>query len=103
MNLVNRRVLAGGAEIQYLAHIRTTIYWERCRPEGALSKLVLIRRGDRVITGGGLFGTVTKVVSDGELVVQIAEAVKVRVARGTISEVVSKTEPAQAGKTEKAA
>jgi hypothetical protein len=48
MNLVSRRVRDGGAEIQYLAEIRTTIQWERCRPEGALRKLVLIQRGDRV-------------------------------------------------------
>lgn len=62
-----------------------------------------IRRGDRVVTGGGIYGTVTKVVSDAELVIQIAEAVKVRVARGTIAEVVSKTEPAPANKSDKAA
>lgn len=60
-----------------------------------------IRRGDRVVTGGGILGTVTKVVSDTELVVQIAEAVKVRVARATISEVLSKTEPARVEKSEK--
>ncbi len=73
------------------------------RPKQHRDMLTIILLRDRVIRGVGLFGTVTKVVSDGELVVQIAEAVKVRVARGTISEVVSKTEPAQAGKTEKAA
>ena len=61
-----------------------------------------IRRGDRVITGGGIYGTVTKVVNENEVVVQIAEAVKIRVARGTISEVLSKTEPARPEKAEKA-
>lgn len=60
-----------------------------------------IRRGDRVLTGGGLYGTVTKVVNDTELVVQIAEAVKVRVARGTIAEVLSKTEPVRPEKVDK--
>lgn len=58
-------------------------------------KISAVRRGDRVVTGGGIYGTVTKVVSDTEVVVQIAEAVKVRVARGTIAEVLSKTEPVQ--------
>jgi hypothetical protein len=48
MNLVGRRVRDGGAEVQYLAEIRTTIQWERCRPEGALRKLVLIQRGEKV-------------------------------------------------------
>jgi len=58
-------------------------------------KISAVRRGDRVVTGGGIYGTVTKVVSDTEVVVQIAEAVKIRVARGTIAEVLSKTEPVQ--------
>jgi len=52
MNLVKRRVRGGGVEIQYLAEIRTTIRWERCRPEGALRQLVLVRRGDRVFLIG---------------------------------------------------
>ncbi len=55
--------------------------------------LAAIRRGDKVITGGGIYGTVTKVVGDNELIVEIAEDVKVRVARGTIAEVISKSEP----------
>jgi len=53
-----------------------------------------IRRGDRVVTGGGILGTVTKVVSDSELQVEIADGVKVRVERGMVSGVVAKTEPA---------
>jgi len=55
--------------------------------------LSAIRRNDRVLTGGGIIGTVTKVVSDGEVIVEIAEGVRVRVARGTITEVLSRTEP----------
>lgn len=55
-----------------------------------------IRRNDRVLTGGGIIGVVTKVVSDGELIVEIAEGVRVRVARATITDVLSKTEPAAA-------
>ena len=88
--------------------IFVVFYFLLIRPQQKRAKqhremLASIRRGDRVITGGGLYGTVTKVVSDAEVVVQIAEAVKVRVARGTIAEVVSKTEPAPAAKTDKAA
>src|SRR3546814_10259460 len=37
-----------------------------------------LRRGDRVVTAGGLIGTVSKVVSDTELQVEIAEGVRVR-------------------------
>jgi len=53
-----------------------------------------IRRGDRIVTGGGILGVVTKVVGDGELMVQIADGVKVRVDRGLVSSVISKPEPA---------
>ena len=52
-----------------------------------------LRRGDQVITQGGIHGKVTK-VKDDEAEVEIAEGVKVRVVKGTIAAVVSKTEPA---------
>ncbi|MDJ0945245.1 MAG: preprotein translocase subunit YajC [Kiloniellales bacterium] len=53
-----------------------------------------LRRGDKVVTAGGIFGTVTKVVDDNELQVEIAENVRIRVVRSTISEVLRKPEPA---------
>ncbi len=56
-----------------------------------------VRRGDRVVTGGGIIGTVTKVLNDDEVTVEITDGVKVRVQRGLISSVLSKTEPAQQG------
>ena len=52
-----------------------------------------IRRGDTVITSGGLIGKVTKVVDDSELEVEIAANVRVRVARPMVSEVRAKGEP----------
>src|SRR5512143_1044502 len=55
--------------------------------------LAAIRRGDRVVTGGGIVGTVTKVVDDNELILEIAEGVRVRVQRALISAVLAKTEP----------
>ena len=55
-----------------------------------------LRRGDKIITGGGLYGTVTKVVNDQEAMVEIAEGVRVRVARSTITNVLTKPEPAAA-------
>ncbi len=54
-----------------------------------------LRRGDRVVTAGGLIGTVTKVMNDNELQVEIAEGVRVRAVRSTIQEVLSKNEPAE--------
>lgn len=56
-----------------------------------------LRRGDRVVTGGGIIGTITKATADAEVTVQIAEGVKVAVARHTISTVLSKPDPAKGG------
>ena len=58
--------------------------------------LSALRRGDRVVLGSGIMGQVTKVTSDTEVQVEIAEGVKVRVVRSSIQEVVSKTEPVAA-------
>lgn len=55
-----------------------------------------LRRGDQVVTQGGLIGKVTKVKDDDEVEVELAEGVKVRVVRSTIAAVTSKTEPANA-------
>ncbi len=55
-----------------------------------------LRRGDQVLTQGGILGKVLKVNDDGILEVEIAEGVKVRVLRSTITQVMSKTEPAAA-------
>ena len=54
-----------------------------------------VRRGDQVVTQGGLIGKVAKVKEDGEIEVEIAEGVKVRVVKATLAQVVSKTEPAK--------
>ncbi len=53
-----------------------------------------LRRGDQIVTQGGIIGKVTKVKEDGEVEVEIADGVKVRVVKATISQVLSKTEPA---------
>ncbi|MCO4842542.1 MAG: preprotein translocase subunit YajC [Yoonia sp.] len=55
-----------------------------------------LRRGDQIITQGGIMGKVTK-VKDGnnEIEVEIASGVNVRVIRSTIATVVNKTEPAK--------
>ena len=53
-----------------------------------------LRRGDQVVTQGGLIGKVAKVKEDGELDVEIADGIKVRVVQSTIAQVLNKTEPA---------
>lgn len=53
-----------------------------------------LRRGDQILTQGGIVGKIVKVKDDGEVEVEIAEGVKVRVIKATIAQVLSKTEPA---------
>ena len=53
-----------------------------------------VRRGDQIITQGGLVAKVTKVKDDGEVEAEIADGVKVRVIKATIAQVLNKTEPA---------
>ena len=52
-----------------------------------------LRRGDQVVTQGGLIGKVVKVKDDNEVDVELSEGVKVRVVQSTIAQVLSKTEP----------
>lgn len=53
-----------------------------------------VRRGDQVVTGGGIVGKVTNVGTDNMVEVEIATGVKVKVIKTTITQVLSKTEPA---------
>jgi len=52
-----------------------------------------VRRGDIVVTSGGMIGKVSKVVDDNEIQVELAENVRIRIVRSAISEVRSKGEP----------
>jgi preprotein translocase subunit YajC len=49
-----------------------------------------VKRGDTVVTAGGLVGKVAKVKDDGEIMVEIADNVQVRVLKSTLSEVRSR-------------
>ena len=53
--------------------------------------IAAIKRGDQVVTSGGIIGTVAKVRSDKEVDLEIADGVRVRVVRGMITEVLAKT------------
>ena len=56
-----------------------------------------VRRGDTVVTSGGIIGKVSKVLEDSaDIEVEIADNVKVKVARAMISEVRTKSEPVKA-------
>ena len=52
-----------------------------------------VRRGDVIVTNGGLVGKVTKVVDDDQVEVEIADGVRVRQMRSMVSEVRAKGEP----------
>lgn len=94
----------GGADFSFLIMmvlLFMVFYFLLIRPQQKKMKqhkamVEALKRGDKVVTQGGIYGTVTKVVSDAELQVEIAEGVRVRVVKGTISEVLSKPEPAKA-------
>ena len=60
-----------------------------------------IRRGDTVITGGGITGKVTKVDNEYEITVEIAKDVRVNVQRSLISGVQTKGEPVKGGAANK--
>ena len=53
-----------------------------------------VRRGDVVVTGGGVVGKVTRVLDDEEVMIEIADGVRIKVVRGTLADVRGKTEPA---------
>tara|TARA_R110002124_G_scaffold48644_2_gene143423 strand:- start:409 stop:729 length:321 start_codon:yes stop_codon:yes gene_type:complete len=53
-----------------------------------------LRKGDQVVTAGGLVGKVVKVGADNQVEVEVATGVKVKVVQNTISQVLNKTEPA---------
>ncbi len=81
-----------------LVLIFVVFYFLLIRPQQKKMKqhkemLGAVRRGDKVVTGGGIIGTVTRVVDDHELSVEIAKGVRVKVQRGTISGIIAKTEP----------
>jgi preprotein translocase subunit YajC len=73
-------------------------YFLMIRPQQQRAKqhkaaLAQLRRGDTVVTAGGIIGTVSRVVNDEEITVDIAEGVRVRVVRSTITGLTAKGEP----------
>jgi preprotein translocase subunit YajC len=88
----------GFATLLPLVLIFVVFYFLLIRPQQKRAKnhramLGAIRRGDKVVTGGGIMGTVTKVVNDDEVAIEIAEGIKIRVQRGLIASVQPKSSP----------
>lgn len=68
---------------------------KRAREQAEMIKNV--RRGDTIVMTGGLMGKVSRVVDDGEVELEIAPNVKVRVVRSMIADVRAKGEPVKEG------
>jgi preprotein translocase subunit YajC len=84
-----------------LVLIFVVFYFLLIRPQQKKAKdhratLDALRRGDRVVTGGGIIGTVVRVDGADEVSVDIAEGVRVRVVRSTITNVLAKPDPGAA-------
>ena len=93
---------AGAAFAQFipLILIFAIMYFLMIRPQQKRLKahrtmVENVKKGDRVVTQGGILGKVVSVGED-ELEVEIATGVRVRVIRSTLAQVVTKTEPVAA-------
>ena len=93
---------AGGGLEAFLPLILIFVvfYFLMIRPQQKRAKehkamLEALRRGDNVLTSGGILGKVTKVDSDTEVSVEIAKDIIVKVRREMIASVVDKTAPAK--------
>ena len=92
----------GGFDIVQLAPLAlifVVFYFLIIRPQQKKAKehksmVEALRRGDKVVTSGGIVGTVAKVINEREISLEIAEGVRVRAMRGMIAEVMARTEPA---------
>ena len=86
-----------------LVLIFIVFYFLLIRPQQSKMKaqremLAGVKRGDRVVTGGGIIGLVTKVISDNELQVELAEGVRVRIITQTITDIVTRGESVRGAK-----
>lgn len=93
--------MQGNAIAQFLPLILIfgIMYFLLIRPQQKKVKehqamVAAVRRGDMVVTQGGIIGKIAKVKDDNEVEIEVAEGVKIRVVKSTIAQVLSKTEPA---------
>lgn len=91
----------GGFGLLPIIFVMVIFYFLLIRPQQKRAKqhkemLAALRRGDKIITSGGLTGSIVKVVDDSETVeVEIAKDVKVHIIRSMIADIQNKTEPAK--------
>lgn len=83
-----------------MAIIFVIFYFLLIRPQQKRQKqhremLAALRRGDNIVTAGGVVGKVSKVIDDNEIEVEIAKDIRVRVVRAFVQDVRAKGEPAK--------
>ena len=89
----------GGLGLMPIILVMIIFYFLLIRPQQKRAKqhkemLAAVRRGDKIVTNGGITGTVIKALDDSETSeVEIAKDVKVNVVRAMIADVRGKTEP----------
>jgi len=89
---------AGMMSFLPLVLIFAVFYFLLIRPQQKKMKqhretIATLRRNDKIVTGGGIIGKVTKVVDENEIEVEIAPNTVVRIARGTVADVIAKSAP----------
>lgn len=94
-----RKMDQGIVQLMPLVLIGVVFYFLLIRPQQKKVKehramVEAVRRGDSVVTAGGLMGKVSKVRDDNVVQIEIADGVKVNVVKSTLSEVRSKSEAA---------
>ena len=87
-------------QILFFVAIFAVFYFLLIRPQQKRMKqhkemVASVRRGDIVVTGGGIIGKISRIEGGDELTVEIADGVKVKVIASTLADVRSKTEPAK--------
>jgi len=89
-----------------LALMFAVFYFLLIRPQQKRQKehkamIEAVRRGDTVVTSGGMIGKITKVIDENEVQVELAESVRVRIIKSTLADVRGKSEPAAPAKGDK--
>ena len=97
---------AGGTTASLLAFVPyiaifAIFYFLMIRPQQQRAKapramIDAVKKGDNVVTGGGIIGKVTRVDDNGEIEVEVAPGMKLRVLKGTLSDVRDRAAPVAA-------
>lgn len=101
MFTANANPMSGGFDVMQFLPILVIFvifYFLILRPQQKKTKthqemLGALRKGDRVVTSGGLIGIIDKIINEQEVLLEISEGVKVRLLRQTITDNMAKTMP----------